>query len=545
MPAAAIYARFSSDLQSDRSIADQVALCCDYAARKGYAVARVYSDAAASGASLHGRPEILRLLAEAETGAFAVLLTESMSRIGRDQEDRAMLRKRLKFYDIAIETPAEGVVTPIVDGVRAVLDSEYLEDLKKHTRRGMRGRVAQGLSAGGLTYGYAPGPAKGTRLIVEHEAAIVVRIFTDYAAGRSPRAIAETLNRAGVKPPRGAIWRASSIIGNAKRGSGLLGNALYDGRMVWNRVTMRKDPRSGKRVSRANPAADWIVHAVPELRIVDPALFARVQTAMAARAKQRPERARRPKHLLSGLLRCGCCGGAMVVNNIDRAGRRIYCSQRREGGLCTNGKTYALAAIESRVVEGLKEQLARPEAIARYLTTYRAERKRLASSSASRRGILERGLAQAKRELDRVVDAIAQGRIVEQEITERMAPLRARRGALEAELAALAPPDRIVALHPAVIERYLATVADLAATLRSRAVEGHEDVAASLRELIAAVTVTPGAGQEPKLTVSGRLAALAGGALFPSGPLHRSAMVAGARYGRCQRQETGLFSFAA
>ena len=92
MTRAAIYARFSSDLQSDRSIVDQVALCCDYAARKGYAVARVYSDAAASGASLRGRPEILRLLAEAETGTFGVLLTESMSRIGRDQEDRAMLR---------------------------------------------------------------------------------------------------------------------------------------------------------------------------------------------------------------------------------------------------------------------------------------------------------------------------------------------------------------------------------------------------------------------------------------------------------------------
>ena len=108
-----------------------------------------------------------------------------------------------------------------------------------------------------------------------------------------------------------------------------------------------------------------------------------------------------------------------------------------------------------------------------------------------------------------------------------MAPLRARRGALEAELAALAPPDKIVALHPAVIERYLAAVAELAATLRDRAVEGHEDVAGALRELVAAVTVAPGAGNEPELTVSGRLAALAGGELFPSGPLHRSAMVAG------------------
>jgi site-specific DNA recombinase len=62
MKRAAIYARFSSDLQDSRSIGDQVTLCCDYARRQSYVVARVYDDAAASGASLHGRPGIKRLL---------------------------------------------------------------------------------------------------------------------------------------------------------------------------------------------------------------------------------------------------------------------------------------------------------------------------------------------------------------------------------------------------------------------------------------------------------------------------------------------------
>jgi Resolvase, N terminal domain len=70
-------------------------LCCDYAQRQGYAVARVYEDAAASGASIHGRPGIQRMLADAEHAAFDVLLCESMSRIGRDQEHRANIRKRL------------------------------------------------------------------------------------------------------------------------------------------------------------------------------------------------------------------------------------------------------------------------------------------------------------------------------------------------------------------------------------------------------------------------------------------------------------------
>src|SRR5262245_34846869 len=85
---------------------------------------------------------------------------------------------------VGIETPGEGVVRSIVDGMRAVLDAEQLEDLKRHTRRGMGGRIQAGLSAGGLTYGYAPGQDKGKLVLVEHEAAVVRRIFAEYVHGR-------------------------------------------------------------------------------------------------------------------------------------------------------------------------------------------------------------------------------------------------------------------------------------------------------------------------------------------------------------------------
>src|SRR5262249_15268768 len=99
---AAIYARFSSDLQDEQSIADQIAICTEYANRHGYTVVKVYEDASASGASIHGRPGIQRLLLDADKRAFEILLTESMSRVGRDEEDRAAIRKRLKFFGISI-----------------------------------------------------------------------------------------------------------------------------------------------------------------------------------------------------------------------------------------------------------------------------------------------------------------------------------------------------------------------------------------------------------------------------------------------------------
>jgi site-specific DNA recombinase len=482
MKRAAIYARFSSDLQDARSIGDQVAVCCDYAQRKGYSIVRVYEDAGASGASRHGRPGLARLLADAERKSFDLVLAESMSRIGRDQEDRAHVRKRLKHHGVGIETPADGVVTPMTDGMRAVLDEQYLEDLRRHTRRGMGGRVREGKSAGGLTYGYAPGKAKGERVVVDREADVVRRIFAEYAAGKSPRSIAEGLNLKRIAPPRGKEWLASTINGNSVRGSGILMNALYDGRIVWNRVAMHKDPATGRRVS-------WITTAVPHLRIVEAKLFAQVQAIKAAHSRQRPEEAHRPKHLLAGLLRCNCCGSAMVVNNIRHAGRRIYCGRRKEGGLCANGKTYPLAPIEARVVAALKVQLTDPRAIERYLATYRAERTRLAREAAGRRSRLEREHAAAEREIERVVDGIARGILGEDDARRRIADARRRRDDAKAGLEALAFEPKVTELHPTSVATYLTAIDNLADTLNRRRVEAGEEIAKTLRELIVAIVI--------------------------------------------------------
>ncbi len=97
-----------------------------------------------------------------------------------------------------------------------------------------------------------PGDA-GKRVIVELEAEVVRRIFGEYVDGRTPRDIAHDLNRDHVPPPRGRAWNASTINGNMQRGTGLLQNELYAGRLVWNKVRMVKDPDTGKRISRPNP----------------------------------------------------------------------------------------------------------------------------------------------------------------------------------------------------------------------------------------------------------------------------------------------------
>ncbi len=199
----------------------------------------------------------------------------------------------------------------------------FLADLREKTWRGQLGRALQGKAPGGKAYGYAViegGPktgASGERRIDEAEAAIVRRIFGEFAEGHSPRAIARQLNAEGIPGPGARPWGDTTIRGQAERGTGILNNALYVGRLEWNRCSYVKDPRTGKRVARPNPQAKWERAAVPHLRIIDDALWntvkARQEEVRLAVGRDAGgnalNRAHRRKYLLSELLVCGSCGG--------------------------------------------------------------------------------------------------------------------------------------------------------------------------------------------------------------------------------------------
>jgi site-specific DNA recombinase len=121
-------------------------------------------------------------------------------------------------------------------------------------------RVLKALSGGNVT--------TGERQIEPSEASIVERIFRDFVAGVSPKQIAKSLNRERIAGPFGGPWSPSTIYGNAERGTGILNNELYVGRLVWNRLRYVKNPDTGKRVSRLNPPSEWMTRELPALQIV-------------------------------------------------------------------------------------------------------------------------------------------------------------------------------------------------------------------------------------------------------------------------------------
>ena len=381
---AVIYARYSSDNQRDASIEDQVRQCRARIEQEKWRLGEVYSDHAISGATTL-RPGYQKMLEDARAGRFEVLVAEALDRLSRDQENIAGLFKQLCFAGVRLITLSEGEIGELHVGLKGTMNALFLKDLAHKTRRGLEGRIRQGKSGGGLSFGYevvrkvdtSGEPLRGERRINETEAAIVRRIFREFSQGRSPRAVAQSLNKEGIPGPGGKSWGPSTIYGNWQRGTGILNNELYIGRLVWNRQQFVKDPRTGKRQARLNPESKWIIEEVPHLRIVDDGLWLSVKerqrdsrTRVVTKDKGiRSERARRPNYLLSGLLKCGTCGGGFSKISQSHYG----CSTARNKGTCDNLRTVRRDVLEATVLDGLKNQLMHPELVTAFVDEFHRE----------------------------------------------------------------------------------------------------------------------------------------------------------------------------
>jgi site-specific DNA recombinase len=490
MKRAAIYARFSTDLQNERSIEDQVALCRAYAAREGYEIVAAYEDRARSGGSIMGRDGMLRLLEHARERKFEAVIVEALDRLSRDMEDLAGIHKRLTFAGVEIRAMHEGQVNTVLVGLRGLVGQLYREDNVHKIKRGLAGRVRDGRSAGGLPYGYAPVSGEpGQRMIIEDQAEIVRRIFTDYAEGETPRDIAHALNAEGIPAPRGRAWVQSAINGGAGRGYGILRNEIYIGRITWNRCRMVRDPETGKRLHRVNPASDLMTVTVPDLAIVPIELWDAVQARLADVARIPATFHRKPKHLFSGLLRCAACNSGMAVAGKDKSGRtRLRCSRHHESGDCPDPKTFYLDIIEQSVLCALKREMRKPAALAEYVRAYREEWQRLTATADQQRKRIDRRLAEIDRELARVTDLMIKGIGAVDRLDARAKELQAEERRLKQEAAITPRSASAIALHPALLARFGQQIDQLEGIL-TEAAAARSPSAEAIRNLVRRIII--------------------------------------------------------
>jgi len=167
-------------------------------------------------------------------------------------------------------------------------------------------------------------------------------------------------------------WCASALHGDVRQGTSLLNNPLYAGQRIWNRSRYVKDPDTRRLKRFVRDRSEWVVIAVPELRIVSDELWARVKarqqaihegsTAIRAALHDNARVGRGPKYLFSGLLVCGECGHKFVITDP----RRYACSGWLYRGLsvCSNTIKVSRALIESQLLKSFQEDLFTEEGLA-------------------------------------------------------------------------------------------------------------------------------------------------------------------------------------
>lgn len=418
---AALYARYSTDLQRPTSIEDQVRLARARADSANLEVVAVHSDEGVSGSMpIEQRAGGRALMTDAASARFDVLILEALDRFSRNLVDQERVVRRLEFNGVRIIGVLDGYDSAtegreMMRAVRGSFNEQLLRDIAKKTHRGLRGQIARGYHAGGLSYGYrsviagvdAKGEPIGHRLEIEPIEADVVRwIFARYTEGWSCQRLAADLNGRAVPSPRGGTWAVSAIYGSPNKGSGILNNKLYVGSYVWNRSKWTKDPDSGRRRRMDRPREEWIAEERPELRILEDEAWRKVRARLARKRLEGGPRGAgaRPQTLFGGMLKCGKCGGAVIAANA-----RMYgCAARKDrGAVVCVGMYVPREATDARLLSVVRDELLAPSAIAELqdlISQVLAEHNREdapATTSARKR------LAELEKEIQRLVDGVA------------------------------------------------------------------------------------------------------------------------------------------
>ncbi|MBK7580177.1 MAG: recombinase family protein [Myxococcales bacterium] len=510
--AVAVYSRFSTDRQDARSIDDQIRRCRAYATSWGYRVVAEYKDAAISGAHVE-RAEMQRLLAAARSRGgppFRAVLVDDLSRLSRDLGDtwqivfRDLASADVKVVDVTTGLASDGAGARLTFGAMALVNDTFLQLVRAETHRGLEGRALGGFWTGGRCYGYStvteenppdPEHPRKRSVIEPVEAALVVRVFRLFANGSSLKKIASTLNEEGLAAPndggrgnkKGHGWGHTTI-------RAMLCNERYLGRFTWNQSKWVRVPgrKSRRRVKR--PEAEWVSHEYPELAIVPRDLWDAAQARFRrvyATARGRPAGTGHHVHLVSGLMRCGVCGGSMtIVGRKAKAGvsyARFGCTAHASRGasICANSLSVSEKKASRTLVNALKEKLDRPEVMERFVSTF----KQRAASLRSGAGVngaddVERRVRDCERRVANLTESLAKLGWSDA-LASKLREEEAQLGKLKSErsVAAKERGPRVVP-HPAAIAAYLK---NLLALLETDPVRGRE----LLSRFVAPIVMTP------------------------------------------------------
>ena len=368
---AAIYCRLSEEDRDKRSFADdsasiqnQKSMLVQYAIEQGWEIYGIYSDDDYAGAD-RNRPAFRRLLEDAEKRLFDIILCKTQSRFTRELE---LVEKYLhglfpqwgiRFVSIVDNADTDVKGNKKSRQINGLVNEWYLEDMSDNIRSVLRNRRENGFHIGATAlYGYQKDPERKGHLIIDEEAAQVVReVFTLFSQGYGKSAIARMLNDRGVPNPTeykrrkgiiktptkqkiSTLWKYYTI-------ADMLENEMYIGNMVQGKYgsvsykTKKNKPR---------PKEQWYRVEGTHEPIIEKELWEKVKAMREQKAKPFTTGT---IGLFSGKARCAECGYVL------RSGKRenwrfLTCPNRSVSKDACGGAFISVSRLESKVMEELK-----------------------------------------------------------------------------------------------------------------------------------------------------------------------------------------------
>ena len=425
---AVIYARYSSDKQTENSIDGQLRACQQYAEQHGYSIVGEYIDRAMSGTN-DNRPEFQRMIEDSAKQQFAFIIVYRFDRFSRNRYDSAIYKKKLEAVGVRVLSASEqigdGDEGIILESIYEAMDEAYSRRLSRITKRGMREAAIKGLWTGGVVpLGYK---VEDQRLVIDERTAPIVRqIFELYASGLTKRQVADALNAKGYRTKHGKLFTHANF-------TSIMRNTMYYGDYAFDDV------------ERTCPA------------IVDKALFDRVQRIETANKKCFGRKVEDTFFLLGGKLFCGYCGSAMIGDSgTSQSGDRHFyytCGKRKKAHTCKK-RSERKGFIEWYVCEQtVNFVLAEPniKMIAQRVADKAAEENRSDAIPE-----LEKRVRAINDELDRLTDVLIQSPTasVSRRVNERSAALEQELATVEKELSQLRLRQSLV-ITAENVEQYL------------------------------------------------------------------------------------------
>ncbi len=435
---AAAYARYSTDMQSENSIAYQLEGIQKYCSENNIQLCNVYTDEGQSGTNTD-RPGFRQLVFGAERGDFEAVVIYDISRGSRDVGDWFSFRKAMMLHDIQVisatqklgdmTNPNDFIVELITVGMG---QHDVLTDRKKSID-GVAVKAKQGAFLGGIApLGYDI--VNGEYVINPAESSMVETIFEMYGNGASYAKIIDALH--GARGKRGQLLGKNSI-------TSILRNERYIGVYTWNKRKMKlmRKWAGGK----PNPNCVRIENFIPS--IIKKDVWERVQKRLSDHKRRAASKAKRT-YLLTGLIECEACGSTYVghtsTNSRGYETRYYVCGNKYRTRSCSS-KNINANVIETFVIQQLKAYLLGTdfEATAKYI----ADQINSASADLSK----ERAeLADITKKINNGVKAILSGAEFP-ELEEELQRLRTRKSEVEDIIAANSRENKTV--DPAAIVR--------------------------------------------------------------------------------------------